>query len=353
MIRTSTISLSNANKGKLDTLVTLTDEMTVVVNKYIDVLWEKQDFKSKYVTTETDTWLSSRLQQCLGKQALEIIKSQRKKKKKTKPVFKGKSFNLDSRMVDFRYDKNSFDIWVRLGSLGNKLQIKFPSRKHRHFNKYKDWEQKKSICLRRNVNNEFSVGVFFEKDTPLTKEKGKTIGVDIGYKKLLITSENETLDLGMEKIYEKIARKKQGSRAFKRALVERDNLINRSLNQFDFIGVKEVVCENLKDVKKNTKGKKSKHFNNKLQRWSYPKVLEKLSRLTDENKVLFTKVNPAYTSQTCSLCGVVDKKSRNGTSFKCITCGNEIDADLNAAINLSHMGVYSPRALYTKHDFQL
>ena len=112
--------------------------------------------------------------------------------------------------------------------------------------------------------------------------------------------------------------------------------------------VKEVVCENLKEVKKGFKGKIRKQFNNKLQRWSYPKVLEKLSRLTDEYGVLLTRVNPAYTSQKCSLCGVVCKGNRKGEIYRC-TCGNEMDADLNAAINLSHMGVYSPHA---KNTFQ-
>jgi IS605 OrfB family transposase len=41
---------------------------------------------------------------------------------------------------------------------------------------------------------------------------------------------------------------------------------------------------------------------NKVQRWSYPKTKRKLERLCEENGVLLTKVNPAYTSQKCSLC---------------------------------------------------
>lgn len=349
MIRKSTLTLFNANKGKIKKLSFLVNEMTSVVNQYIKILWEQKDFTSKFVNFKVDTNLSSAMQQCLGKQALEIVKSQRKKKKKTMPVFKGNCFTLDSRLVDFQYDRNTFDAWVRLKCLGGKLQIKLPSRKHKQFNKYKDWKQKGSIRLQRNKNNVFSIDVFFEKETPSTKKTGKTIGVDIGYKKLLITSENKTLDLGLEQCYEKIARKKQGSRAFKRALIERDSLINRSLSKLELYTVREVVCENLKDVKKNTKGKKTKQFNNKLQRWSYPKVLDKLSRLTDEAGVLLTRVNSAYTSQTCSLCGVVDKKSRTGAEFRCTACGNKIDADLNAAINLSHMGVYSPHVLSLKH----
>jgi putative transposase len=67
--------------------------------------------------------------------------------------------------------------------------------------------------------------------------------------------------------------------------------------------------------------------------------------LAQENGVLLTKVNPAYTSQKCSLCGVIEKNNRQGEKYQC-ACGRVMDADLNAAINLSHMGVYSPHALY-------
>ncbi len=84
---------------------------------------------------------------------------------------------------------------------------------------------------------------------------------------------------------------------------------------------------------------------NKLQRWSYPKGLKKRQYLAEESGVLFTKVNPAHSSQKCCKCGVICKSNRKGKNYKC-ACGNEIDADLNASINISHMGVYSPHVSY-------
>jgi len=344
MLRRSKLNLNYANKGKLETLDMLMDEMTRAVNLFIDVLWAKQDFTSKYTDFKVDTWLSARLQQCLGKQAIGIIKNQKKKKKKTKPFFKGKSFTLNANVVDLQYDNNTFDVWLRLWCLGKKLQLKLPSKKHKQFNKFVTWEQSGTVRLRRTKDKSFSVDVLFEKKTPLTKKKGKTVGVDVGYKKLLVTSTGKVIDDGLEAIYEKIAQKKQGSKAFKRALIERDNLINQSLNKLSFHDVREVVCEDLKNVKRGSKGKIRKKFNNKLQRWSYPKVLSKLSRLTDEHKVLLTRANPAYTSQKCSLCGATCKANRKGEAYTC-ACGNKMDADLNAAINLSHMGLYSAHAL--------
>ncbi len=46
-------------------------------------------------------------------------------------------------------------------------------------------------------------------------------------------------------------------------------------------------------------------------------------------------VNPAYTSQTCSACGHVAKENRlSQAEFKCVQCGHEANADLNAAQNI-------------------
>jgi len=83
---------------------------------------------------------------------------------------------------------------------------------------------------------------------------------------------------------------------------------------------------------------------NKLQRWSYPKVINKLERLSEEEGFLLTKINPTYTSQCCSKCGFVDSNSRNGEQFECTNCKNKIDADYNAAINILHRDTYNSSA---------
>lgn len=48
------------------------------------------------------------------------------------------------------------------------------------------------------------------------------------------------------------------------------------------------------------------------------------------------KVNPAFTSQRCSVCGHVDSNSRKSQAlFKCTACGHTSNADLNAARNIA------------------
>ena len=52
------------------------------------------------------------------------------------------------------------------------------------------------------------------------------------------------------------------------------------------------------------------------------------------------EVNPAYTSQTCYECGVIDKKSRlTQSKFLCVACGYQANADINAALNIRRLGI--------------
>jgi len=55
---------------------------------------------------------------------------------------------------------------------------------------------------------------------------------------------------------------------------------------------------------------------------------------------IFIKVDPKFTSQTCSSCGYVSKKNRRSQkSFKCISCGFVRNADRNAAKNILNKGL--------------
>lgn len=49
------------------------------------------------------------------------------------------------------------------------------------------------------------------------------------------------------------------------------------------------------------------------------------------------QVNPAYTSQTCSVCGMIRKKTLEQRWHSC-DCGAELDRDINAAINILRLG---------------
>jgi putative transposase len=52
-------------------------------------------------------------------------------------------------------------------------------------------------------------------------------------------------------------------------------------------------------------------------------------------------VNPAWTSQKCSFCGEMVKKSLSTRTHACPTCGYEAHRDHNAALNILALGMES------------
>ncbi len=266
----------------------------------------------------------------------------------TKPSLENVSITLDQNLVDFQ-PGDHFDEFVRVKSpylhtpkkRSFAITINLPIKHHKHSLKYQVWDRKKSVQL-SVINGNYYITLFYEKEQSEPRLTGETIGIDQGYKKLLACSTGEILGQELESIYTKISNKVRGSKAYKRLLVHKKNLINYYVNRLDLTNAREIVLEKLKQVKYKTKQKKSiqTKFMNKLQYWSYRQVTTKLERWCQENGALLTLINPAYTSQTCSSCGCVDKTSRKKETYDCQHCGYISDADVNAAINISRMGLY-------------
>ncbi len=337
MTRKATLNLNYSNADKEVKLKDFITEYTRVVTAIIDKLWDKQVFAGSFVTREfleIETWLSARAKQCAGKQALQIVKSQRKKQNKVKPVFKGSSIELDNRFIEIQKGNNSFDIWIKLSSLGKKIIIIIPSKRHYHFNKFKDWQIKKSARLRIDGKGKIYLDVFFEKTEKEKKTEGEIVALDCGYKKLAVISNGATIGKELQDKIENISRKVQKSKAFNRALTERNEYVNKEIKRINLDNIKEIVIEDLNNVKHGTKGKIRKEFNNKLQRWVYSYFFNRLQQHCEVVGVQLHKVNPAYTSQTCFKCGDIHRSNRSGELFKCRSCGYTADADYNASLNI-------------------
>jgi putative transposase len=129
-----------------------------------------------------------------------------------------------------------------------------------------------------------------------------------------------------------LSRCKKGSRGFEKSVAHRKNFVNWSVNQLNLGNVGEVRRENIKNLRR---GKRTSKF---LSHWAYTEIFEKLDRFCEEQGVLVTKINPAYTSQMCPQCKTLG--NRRGKKFTC-SCGYKNDADLTAAINLSGKPIVS------------
>lgn len=268
----------------------------------------------------------------------------------TIPKIKNVSINLDERLFNVSEGKH-FDNFIKINlpyfqdSKKRAIQIKLPLKQHKHSNQFKNdnFNLRKNIQLKK-INDQYFINLIWFKEIK-NKSEGKILGFDLGANKLIATSRGEIIGDDLKDIYQKINKKKQGSKNFKNLLKHRDNLINFHVNKINLDDIKDLIIEDLKNVKHGKKLKysnKNKEKNYKLERWSYKKTIEKITRTCEVKGINLVKVSPAYTSQTCSCCGYVDENSRDLENFKCVSCEYELDADINAAINIHNRGVYSP-----------
>lgn len=90
-----------------------------------------------------------------------------------------------------------------------------------------------------------------------------------------------------------------------------------------------IAIENLKHLNKSKLSRKS---NRKVKRMPYAMFVAALQAVAFQSGIAIVKVDPRYTSKTCSKCG--ERGSRTGAIFKC-TCGFISNSDRNASCNIA------------------
>jgi putative transposase len=70
----------------------------------------------------------------------------------------------------------------------------------------------------------------------------------------------------------------------------------------------------------------------RLSQWQRRLMRQSVTNAAERRGLLLDDVNPAYTSQDCSRCGLRGGRKRH--AFTCPHCGHEAHADVNAAVNI-------------------
>ena len=382
MIRSSKHTLKFANKRKLALLEKIHEDFKQCVILYIDLIVKGELPLKKLMSCKdlhNDVFEYSSWKELSYKTASEIIRSNLKYTKnktfkryqklytkcKIKDIHQSflnkkyselninylKRIKIDVKTISINLgyhlwnikESSSFDSFIRITTPYKKDKrlyqtINVPIKQHKNSLKFKDWTRKNTIQLSK-INGNFYVTFFYEKEQAQVKQHGKSIGLDCGYNKLISDSNGFHYGEELKQIYAKLADKKRGSKNYKQLLIHKKNLTNQIVNNIDLGSYNLVVVEDLKNVK--YKSKLNTKFKNRLQYWSYKQVLAKLALRSEEEGFYLLSVDPAYTSQTCSSCGVVDKSNRKGEVYQCLSCGLLIDADTNGAINIHNRGIYS------------
>lgn len=210
----------------------------------------------------------------------------------------------------------------------------------------------KTCTIKRELNNWY-VCFSCEIEPEILPKTYKDAGIDVGIEKFAALSDGTLInnpqflresEAKLKHEQRKLSRKKKGSNSRKKQkhkLAKLHCKIKNRRNNFLHIESRKLVRSYDVIVFEDLRIKnmlKNHHLAKSISDASWAKFIEYVSYKAESagKKVIF--VNPRGTSQICSGCGIIVKKSLSVRVHKCPYCKLEIDRDVNAAINILRAG---------------
>ena len=214
------------------------------------------------------------------------------------------------------------------------------------------------VTITKTPSGKYFVSVFTEEEyiTPINKT-GKSIGVDMGLKELLTTSDGETFknnrctrryECKLAKAQQHLSRKKKGSRGFENQRLKVARLHEKIANSradylhkcsISLVRRYDTICIEDLNVKGMTKNHRLSKFITDASWGKFVSMLTYKAEWNGKNVVKIDRYFPS--SQTCNVCGYVNKviKDLSVREWECPNCHTHHDRDVNAAINILRIGL--------------
>ena len=226
-------------------------------------------------------------------------------------------------------------------------------RKHRKFE-----GAIKSVTVSKNPSGKYFVSVLVNQKS---KEKlpiiSNKIGIDLGIKNLLVTSNGEKFDnLKLTKKYEKklakeqrkLAHKTKGSNNYQKQRIKVAKVYERIKNtRLDYLHKisHKLINENQVIVSEDlaiSNMVKNHNLSKSILDCGWYELTRQINYKSEWNGRTYIKIGRfTKSSQPCNVCGYINKDTKNLSvrQWKCPKCGTVHDRDINAAINILNEGV--------------
>ena len=216
-----------------------------------------------------------------------------------------------------------------------------------------------NATIERDTTNKYYVSVVVE-ETEFIREKVKPtsiVGIDLGIKDLVITSDGEKYsnlkeilkrEKQLKRIQKKLSRQVRGSNNYNKTKIRLARIhskIKNSRKHNMITIVNKIVKEHdiIVSEKLNVRGISSNHHLAKaVLDASFNKICELLKWKTQLQGKYYYQVDTFYpSSKMCSHCGSKTEVTNNLSirSWECTNCGNKNDRDINASINIMFEGL--------------
>lgn len=332
------------NEEQADLLLETIKETNAVCNAISEVAWSKRIFNNfklhheVYHPYKATFKLSS---QCLIRAVAKVADAY-KLDKKTKRTFRHLgSIAYDSRIMTYKPD-NIVSLWC----IGGRQKIKFVCHNPDYLPYIKG---EADLVYKKEKFYLFQTVDVPEQDVDDIEE---FIGVDFGLVSIATLSNGKEFNSKKlqdyrekrQKVRSSVQSKRtRGSKKLLKRLSGRErttaSITNHTIaKQIVQIAKEEnrgIAIEDLKGIRFSSL-KKGKKFRTRVGKWSFNQLRQYISYKAILNGVQVVLVNPRYTSKTCSNCHHIG--NRKGKVFECNNCGNNMDSDVNASLNIATLG---------------
>ncbi|WP_432179116.1 RNA-guided endonuclease InsQ/TnpB family protein [Streptomyces sp. NBC_00063] len=277
-------------------------------------------------------------------------KSRRRLKAESKPIaFRPEAAQpYDDRCLSWQYDQQTVSIWTMAGRIKN-VSFVCSADALTVLQRYRKGE-----CDLIERDNVFYLIATCDVPEAEAYEPDGFIGVDLGIVNIATTSTGyQAAGRGLGRYRKRqldLRRKlqKKRTKSAKRRLKERSRREQRHVKNTNHIIAKTIVTEaertahgialeQLKGIRRRVRLRKPQRV--QLHSWAFAQLGDFIVYKAKRAGVPLVYVDPAYTSQTCSQCGHVDKRNRVDQGlFICRGCGVVAHADRNASHNIAARG---------------
>lgn len=192
--------------------------------------------------------------------------------------------------------------------------------------------------------------------TPDAPTAENTVGIDVGLKSFLVTSEGEEVAIPqpyrkaekrLKRLQRQLSKKKKGSKRRIKAVKQVAKAHLKVANQRKDFHYKTSKCllskgKHIAHEDLNIKGLAKSRLAKSVNDAGWGQFLSILSIKAERAGLLTIAVNPNGTSQNCSDCGQVVPKTIADRWHSCPHCGAQYDRDHNAARNIKQRAVGHP-----------
>ena len=215
----------------------------------------------------------------------------------------------------------------------------FPLFGKRILNRISKFSQVKLIQIYKKNNNLYcKLCLVNPLALPKENKNSKTIGCDVNFKTLVL-SDNSFFSLA-KLAHRKLEHKKNNSKKKNLTNFSKDfchKITSQMVEHLLSTGSKVLILEDLRTLRKNASrkyGSYSKLRNYIINTMPYGMIQNFLEYKCLDAGILVHKINPAYTSKTCSACESLETQRPTQNSFVCQKCGLKLHADLNGSRNI-------------------